>query len=242
MTLAFALRGSDGLVLGADSRVSGPFGTSDTSTKFLQVNREIGVLTYGLAEVGYKAITRLIDDVNSISDFSQGANKKTVHWSTIVEKAQKIFKETFDDFMPEIQKEIKTITPEDPRLSTGFILAGYDANETNQFRIVHFQSPKFELENRSDIIAAQWHVSQYIVNHFYYPEMNVDQLKRLATFLLIETETVSPSVGGQQKIATVTLRGGFQQLNEKDVENLINENQPRFAKFRRILLDNLRSV
>ena len=72
--------------------------------------------------------------------------------------------------------------------------------------------------------------------------MNVEQLKKLAAFLLIETQTVSPSVGGQQNLATVTLRGGFQQLNDKDVENLIDGNQPRFAKFRRILLDNLRTV
>jgi len=72
--------------------------------------------------------------------------------------------------------------------------------------------------------------------------MDVAQLKRLAAFMLIETETVSPSVGGQLKLATVTLQGGFQQLNEKDVQQLITENQPRFAKYRRTLLDNLRLV
>jgi len=72
--------------------------------------------------------------------------------------------------------------------------------------------------------------------------MDVAQLKRLAAFMLIETETVSPSVGGQLKLAIVTLQGGFQQLNEKDVQQLITENQPRFAKYRRTLLDNLRLV
>ena len=143
MTLAFALRGSDGLVLGADSRVSGPFGTEDTSTKFLRVNREIGVLTYGLAEVGYQAITRLVDDVNAYSDFSSEGSVKLVHWSEIVETAQKIFKDTFDELLPKYQKQYSDIKPDNPRLTTGFILGGYDSNETNQFKIVHFQNPKF---------------------------------------------------------------------------------------------------
>ena len=59
MTLAFALRGSDGLVLAADSRVTSAEFTEDTSTKFLQINREIGVVTFGLAVVGFNAINRL---------------------------------------------------------------------------------------------------------------------------------------------------------------------------------------
>lgn len=242
MTLAFALRGSNGLVLGADSRMSGPSGTADTSTKFLQVNREIGVLTYGLAEAGYTAINRLVDKVNAYSDFSGEPNQKIVHWSAIVKESAQIFKETFEEKFAEIKKHMPEINPNDPKLSTGFILGGYDVNESNQFKIVHFSSPDFKLEERSDILAAQWHVSQYLVNHFYYPEMDVSQLKRLAAFMLIETETASPSVGGQLKLATVTLRGGFQQLNENDIQELINENQPRFAKYRRILLDNLRSI
>jgi hypothetical protein len=69
--------------------------------------------------------------------------------------------------------------------------------------------------------------------------MNVEQLKRLGVFLLVETEMISPSVGGPLQIVTVTLENGFQRLSEKDVQDLINENQPRFAEFRRILLDKL---
>ncbi len=241
MTLAFALRGSNGLVLGADSRMTSSGGTEDTSTKFLQINREIGVLTYGLAEVGYNAINRLYDDVNQTRNFSNNTTRRTVHFSEIISRAKTVFQETFTGYIANMQKDTPSITGDEHELLTGFILGGYDANETNQFKIVHMQSPNFQKDERSDIIAAQWHVSQFLVTHFYYPEMDVEQLKKLAAFLLIETETVSTSVGGQQKLATVTLRGGFQQLNEKEIEVLINENQSRFAKYRRILLENLRS-
>lgn len=234
MTLAFALRGSNGLVLGADSRVTTVGGTADTSTKFLQVNREVGVLTYGLAEVGYKAITHLVEEVNRTSDFT-GPKKRIVHFSEIADKASTIFKQSFDDWI----RDNKIHQPNDPRFATGFILGGYDSNETNQFKILFFQSPYFQQEVRPDIIAAQWSISQYIYNHLYYFEMNVEQLKRLAVFMLVETEMISPTVGGPLQIATVTLENGFQRLSEKDVQDLINGNQRRFAEFRRILLDKL---
>ena len=245
MTLAFALRGSNGLVIGADSRVTGPDGTADTSTKFLRVNREVGILTYGNAEIGHSTINRIVDEVNNYGDFGRG--KRTVHFSEIQKISEKIFKDTFNTRLQGINAELRNQRkPEIDRdnlvLLTGIVLGGYDANETNQFKIVHLDSPNFRVESRADIVAAQWHVSQFLSNHFYYSEMDVEQLKRLAVFMLIETETVSATVGGQLKLASVTLDQGFQLLNEKDIQNIIRENQPRFAKYRRILLDNLRSL
>lgn len=240
MTLAFALRGSDGLVLGSDSRSSSPEGSTDTSTKFLQINRESGVLTYGLTEVGYKGINRLYNEVNRTDDFDV-KKKRLVYLSEIAEKAGSVFKETYDDWFSNFKKQNKDASPDNPIFNTGFILGGFDANETNQFKIFFWKSPKFEKEERPwDIIAAQWSISQYLSNHLYYAEMNVEQLKRLAVFMLVETEMTSNTVGGQLQIATVTIANGFQRLNEQEIGVLINENQPRFAKFRRILMDNLR--
>jgi hypothetical protein len=239
MTLAFALRGTNGLVLGADSRVTSLEGTADTSTKFLQVNREVGVLTFGMAEVGYKAITRLVDEVNRTSDFTGVRKKRIVHFSEIAEKADVIFKQTFMDWIDNSRKNSIDLQPTDPRLTTGFILGGFDLNETNQFKILLWHSPNFQRQERFEIIAAQWIISQYLSNHLYYYEMNVEQLKRLAVFMLVETEMISPSVGGPLQIATVTLENGFQRLSEKEIQDLINENQGRFAEFRRILLDRL---
>lgn len=240
MTLAFALRGSNGLVLGADSRMSSESGSTDTSTKFLQVNREIGILTYGLAEIGYKSINSLVDEVNGYSDFSATVTPRIVHFSEIAKKTKSVCKKTYDNVASELKKKDSDLT--DENLTTGFILAGYDANETNQFKIYHLESPSFKIEERpGDIIAARWQISQFLLNHFYYQEMDVELLKRLASFMLIETGVVSTSVGGRLKIATVTLENGFQLLNEKEIQKIISENQCRFAKYRRVLLDNLRS-
>lgn len=245
MTLAFALRGSNGLVMGADSRVTGPAGTADTSTKFLKVNREVGILTYGAAEIGHDTINHIVDKVNNYGHFEN--RKRTVYFSEIQEITEKVFRDTFNKKLQSLNEKLREkgdseIDSFHPTLLTGIVLGGYDANETNQFKIVHLNSSNFEVESRADIVAAQWHISQFLSDHFYYSEMDIEQLKRLAVFMLIETETVSATVGGQLKLATVTLEQGFQLLHEKDIQNIIRENQPRFAKYRRILLDNLRSL
>lgn len=241
MTLAFALRGTDGLVLGADSRVSNIEGSSDTSIKFLQVNREIGILTYGLTEVGYKSVTRLVDAVNRISDYSTITKKRIVHLSEISRVADIIFKKEYASFL-KTNKVVKeyNLQPDHSLLLTGFIMCGIDLNETNQFKILSWVSPKFQREDRPDsVIAAEWFIPQFLVNNFYYPEMTVEQLKRLSIFLLVETAIISKNVGGQFHIGTITSENGFQQLSKKDIQQLFNENQSRFAQFRRFLLDAL---
>lgn len=236
MTLAFALRGSNGLVLGADSRLTGPGISSDTSIKFLQVNREIGIMTYGLAEVGYDSINSIVETVNRIRPADPGP--RIVNFSEIAETARRICVEKFAEAADGIRGSGGN--PDDPRYTTGFILAGLDINESSQFRVVSLQSPGFKPVQEHDMLAAQWRVSQLLLGRFYYPQMDVEQLKRLAIFLLIETETVSDSVGGRLKIATVTLDNGFQFLSEGDVQDLVHEGQPRFAGYRRALLENLR--
>jgi len=242
MTLAFALRGSDGLVLGADSRASSSEGSTDTSTKFMQINREIGIMTYGLAEVGYSAIERLVRELNKTHEFNTVKTQRIVHLTEISKLAAEIFQDVFAEWIKKTSEKLnQELYPEDPLYEVGFILGGYDANESNQFKILWWVSPDFKEEERGDIIAAQWHVSQYLSNLLYYPEMNVEQLKSLAVFLLTETELATPAVGGQFKIATVTLENGFQHLHDSEIQNINNENQPRHAKFLRILLENVRS-
>lgn len=241
MTLAFALRGSNGLVLAADSRVSLAEGnTADTSIKFLQINREVGVVTYGLAVPGYHAITKLAEEVNRTLTFGgvgSAPERRMVYFSDIAKAGEKVFKAEFDDFYASLTNGVENPIPKgDLRLQTGFILAGYDSNETNQFKILNWVSPDFKRSERIDILAGQWPVSQYLENILYYHEMDVEQLKRLAIFLLVETETVAPSVGGALQVATITLENGFQRLNEQEIRKLICENQFRFAEFRKDLL------
>jgi hypothetical protein len=79
-------------------------------------------------------------------------------------------------------------------LPTGFILGGFDLNETTGYyysTMVHFTiSGKSSLLLRNECRAT----------------------KKISSFLLVETEMISPSVGGPLQIATVTL----------DLQNFVN--------------------
>jgi 20S proteasome alpha/beta subunit len=224
MTLALAMRGADGLVLATDSRVTGgPQRSADVSQKFLQVNRDLGVMTYGLAAPGSRGMNRLIDEVNPPN------LRRLAYFSEIADLAERIFREEFEAWLA-------SLTPEEREQyqgsSVGFILAGYDSNETSQFRILHWNSPLFERQERSDVLAAQWHISGFISKLLYYQEMSVSQLKRLAVLCLTETAAVEYTVGGPIQMATVTLAEGFKRIYDQEIQHLLLKNQNYHAGVR----------
>jgi 20S proteasome alpha/beta subunit len=220
MTLAIALRGSNGLVLASDSRMSGSR-SKDDSTKFLQVNRDIGVMTFGLAVPGNAGIRKLRDNVNS---------KQLAHFSQIVVEAREVFVNEYTEFTDSLTKQGVTI---DPRLHTlGFILAGFDSHETNQFKIYLYESPEFTPVERADVCAAQWHISKIMLDYLQYPQMTVEQLKELSVMMMLETSSFNEAVGGPIQIATVTYDKGFRQLHQDEVNKIVACVQPKIIKFR----------
>lgn len=227
MTLAMALRAIDGLVLATDSRVTGRGVTADTSEKFLQVNRDIGVLTYGLAQPGYEGISQLVSEVNQ---------NRWAHFSIIAKEAERIFQSSYESWLKR-QKDKRF------RGVTGFILAGYDSIVTNQFLIMHYEIPSNPEQPLGgittspmpgDLLAAQWHIARYLLNKLYYPEMTVDELAGLAIFLMAETMTVEATVGGPIQMATITQTAGFQRVHYQDIVHMLQSQQKRFAHFNQI--------
>ena len=235
MTLAMALRGCDGLVLATDSRVTkrairGPgkleISTADTSEKFLQVNRDTGVMTYGLANPGYQSISHLVQHAKQ---------KPLLYFSDVVKAAQQIFGQEFQKWSKREVKKGRRV--DEPGIMVGYILGGY-SSETNSFEICHWESPKFEMIKHGPfLIAAQWHIARFLMTHLYYPEISVRQLTEFAVFVMVETASAERTVGGPIQLATVTLDRGFQRIPGRDVEQSVQKNQKRFSDFRKIMLD-----
>ena len=229
MTLAMALRAYDGLVLATDSRATGgPRQSDDTSEKFLQVNRDIGVMTYGLAVPGYTGISRLVEATKS-------RREELTYFRPIADAAGSIFRDTYLDWRHKEEQQGRE-TPAD--LKVGFILGGYDSG-TNQFKVSHWESSEFQEQQfaEGDLLAAQWHIARFLINKLFYPEISVEQLSALAVFLLVETAVSESTVGGPLQLATITLGQGFQRLHEKDVDEILQHSQKRFCLFRKTLLE-----
>ncbi len=108
MTLAIAINALDGLVLATDTRKTGRTGAKDDSDKLMPVNRDIGVLTYGLAEPGHAGMTQLIAEVDQ---------KLWGHFTLIATEAKRIFQQSYEGWAQ--QAKAKQMAG-----SLGFILGG----------------------------------------------------------------------------------------------------------------------
>jgi 20S proteasome alpha/beta subunit len=232
MTLAVALRAVNGLVLATDSRVTGRGGSADVSTKFLQVNRDIGAMTYGLAAPGYRSISSLVAEVG---------DRSLAHFSKIDELAGEVIERECRSWWQRASEEML------PGGTVGVILAGFDGFETRQFQIRNYEI-RFEADQEvtisdreipGDLLAAQWHVSRYLMNKLFLPSMTVSQLVELALVLFVETMTVEDSVGGQIVMATVTKAEGFQRVHEREVDEILERTQDHSARFSALLYREL---
>ena len=223
MSLTIALKGTDGLVLAADSRVTkgytldGPK-TRDNSKKFIRLNDDCGVLTYGISDVGNSGITVLQQAILKY-------NNNHSSMSPILEKGIMVFKSVSSEWTrknPEVKRRDKDV---------GFIIAGINRIEKG-FEIYNFQSPEFipKRVGSGSLLAGQWHIAKFFVNRLYTENMRVDKLTELAALLLNETMAVEKTVGGAIRLATITNTKGFQWVLEAEVKSIIKKNE-LFRKF-----------
>lgn len=223
MTLAFVLRCTDGLVMASDSRVSGgSHGSADISEKFLQVNRDVGIMTYGLAVPGYRSIRGLVEEIRG----NPGAYPSV---TAITTKAQTICQDNFRQFIVQAQRPDGTLPPDVANGVVGFIIGGYDGNDTSKFVIYecsNLNNFQFNEQLGNNFIAAQWHLAHWLYPFWAYAGMSVDYGLKVAIMMMILTSSFEASVGGSIHIATITIEEGFTLLHERDVAKLVQEIQP----------------
>jgi len=222
LSLTIALMGTDGLVLAADSRTTEGYTLAgprirDDSVKFIQLNENWGVLTYGLSDIGQAGITALRGETLKHPD--------NLSLASVLEESTQIFSRVSSDWSrsnSEIGRRDKDV---------GFVIGGYDRKERG-FRVFNFQSPDFLAKklNGRCLLGGQWHIAKFLVRKFFTEEATADSLKALAVFLLDATMTVEKTVGGAIRLATVTESKGFQWLQEEEIRRILESNRA-FLKF-----------
>lgn len=230
MTLAVVLRCADGLVMASDSRVTGGArGSADISEKFLQVNRDVGIMTYGLAVPGYRGIRSLVEDVRQ----NPGAYPTV---SSITSRAQALCQMVYQSFVQEQRRPDGSLPAEVDQGAVGYIIGGYDGNDTAKFVIYSSEnrdSFQFHEQLGTWFMAAQWHLPAWLLPFFEYPGMSIDYGLRACIVLMILTSIVEPTVGGAIHIATVSIEEGFTLLHEREVAELVRQVQPNLIGLKR---------
>jgi hypothetical protein len=212
MTLALAIKAVDAVVMAADSRgtIGDPRGLTainDTQQKLFQFGT-CGLVIAGASEMALVIIEHNLNNPADV-DTAVAAFGQAATWC--------------DNWY-------RGITP-DKRPSALFILAGYRPNSQNGGQA----TPLVYLLNSQVSFAPQLcsnypmmiGVPQYAIylSHRYYaPTITADKATALAEYLISETASQDPKVGGPVRIAKVTT-AGYQALTEGEIEGLRRQNE-----------------
>lgn len=228
MSLVIALKSREGIVLGADSRgtVGDPRGLTairDSQIKLYAFGK-CGIGIAGASEMGNTLLDELsrsgLRDVSSVD--------KAIR--VIIKQSSQAFDNWFRS------------TPPGQRPGVLLTVAGYreSSQGTNEPMIYLLNSqanfaPQLFGDNPCMSGVPQYAV--YLVHRYYDPRISLDKAKSLVEYLISETASQDPKVGGPIKIATITPDNGYEELPEKEIREIHLANEELNVKLREFFME-----
>jgi hypothetical protein len=237
MTLILALEGRDGLVLGADSRgtIGDPRGLTainDVQKKLFRLSDYCGITVSGSAELAARMIDLLQRRIGE-----QGL----VDADPIMDQVVNVAKQEYNNWFGGPRPWFSPGQPvHDQRPVTIFILAGYNRPTDQQ---PDFQPRIYLLNSQLDfapqlcttgiMLAGVPQYAIYLSHRYYNREMTVANLTGLAAYLIAETATQDPKVGGPIRLATVKPNDPYRELGEDEVSKIVARNEKQNLRLRK---------
>jgi len=229
MTLNITLEGSDGLILATDSRgtIGDPRGLTainDIQKKLFKLNKYSGITIAGSSELAATLIDKLmkqIQDTHSAED--------------IANLAYTLIRQEYQNWFG-ARQWVTSGPVMDNRPMVNFILAGYNKiDETYQPRIYLLNSQLDfapQLCPSGYMLAGIPQYATYLLHRFYDRRMTIKILTSLAAYLIAETATQDPKVGGPIRMAQITKEEGFKELEEAVITEVVKRNEEQNQKLR----------
>ena len=214
MTLALAIVAVDGIAVAADSRgtIGDPRGltaVNDIQQKLFEFGN-CGLVMAGSSEVGQAVIDEFGKrDLNDPKDIDQALQS--------FQEAAKLCDEWY-----------RGIAPRDWP-SALFILAGYrpckDGSQQKPLVFLLNSNTRFapQLAGNYPMMIGVPQYAVYLSHRYYDPSISVKNAAALAEYLISETASQDPKVGGPIRIAQVT-PDGFQKLSEEKAKKFKKRN------------------
>ena len=230
MTLSLAVKAVDCIVVAADSRgtVGDPRGltaVNDTQQKLFKFGN-CGLAMAGASEVALA----IIDELSK-------RGKLGPHEPPDIDTGVKAFGEAAL-FCDEWYKGI----PPEQRPGTLFILAGYRSGQNGEQPkpLVYLlnSNTRFapQLANNYPMMVGVPQYAVYLSHRYYDPQISGQNAAALAEYLISETASQDPKVGGPIHIAKVT-PSGYQEFTQEEVNELQNRNKTLNEKLRTFFYD-----
>jgi 20S proteasome alpha/beta subunit len=199
---------------------------NDSHTKLFQLTKTSGVGISGASELALK----LVDEMKT--EFTQNQQEEI---DKIVLKSRETIRKRYDDWFA------KFAVADRPGLNLifcGFHRFGGKGNDPPSPRTYLLSSQLDfapQLAANGNMMSGVPQYATYLQHRLYNPGMSVDNLVRLAAYLIAETATQDPKVGGPIRIATLLPTSGFEELGGKRVDEIIRLNGEQNDKLKQFL-------
>ena len=232
MTLIVALEGRDGLVMAADSRATigdprGLTAVNDLQQKLFKLSRYCGIAISGASELAARLTDQLIAQIEA---------NKLENTDDIVQRAYELAKREFTQWFG-VRPWSGTQPIVDQRPSVIFVVAGYTVHTAGQLKPrIYLLASQLDFAPQlcpsGYMLAGVPQYATYLLHRFYSREMSVDNVSALAAYLIAETATQDPKVGGPIHIAVITRQNGYTELETSKVEELVRRNEEQSRRMR----------
>lgn len=227
MTLVVCMKSSEGIVLAADSRgtIGDPRGLTainDTQVKIFPLGK-CGLGLAGASEMGAVLLDELRKkDIDSCSDVDEAVTR-------LVAECAQFFRQWFQAIPPQ-QRPAVLLT-----------LAGYRFDDSgNAEPLIYLLNSQMNFAPQLFSIPCLSGVPQYavyLVHRYYDPSISLEKAKALAEYLISETASQDPKVGGPIRIAEVTPDNGYRELTEEEVRKINDANKELNLQLREFFLE-----
>ena len=233
MTLNAAIEAQDGIVLASDSRatIGDPRGLTaidDVHTKIFKLSDYCGIAVSGASELA----NRFIDSLQKVL-----SEKKLVDVDPIVNEILEWGKSEYVKWFGTRPWTSTTqqgqITDQRPGMI--FIVCGYNEQTDKRSRIYLLNSALDfapQLCVARHMLAGVPQYAIYLMHRLYNPQMKLVNVRALAAYLITETATQDPKVGGPVRMAEISLEKGYQELSEDLIQSIIKKNDEQNIKLR----------
>jgi 20S proteasome alpha/beta subunit len=233
MTLLVALKGSDGMVLAADSR--GTFGDprgvtaqNDSMQKAHILSSHVAVLAAGSGELGAMVIDKVRGKVT----------QDGTDWATPVTNVLRdVVREQYNGWFPSVPAMQAPALVQAGQVAArpelAFLAGGYEDDGTA--RLFSLVSPLDFAPMLHDYGFAVQGVAQYALylrNRLYEADRSIEELTPLAVYVISETASQDGKVGGPVNVISISPTEGCQQLSADEVADVQRINETRSQSLR----------